>query len=60
MGKLIYFFEHIQSWQRTLILVGGILFFWIIEGIFPLVHFNYKRFRHAGLNLFFTLTTIVI
>jgi sterol desaturase/sphingolipid hydroxylase (fatty acid hydroxylase superfamily) len=60
MEKLIYFLEHIQSWQRTLILVGGIIFFWIIEGIVPLVHFGYKKFHHAGLNLFFTLTTIVI
>ncbi len=60
MQKLIYFFEHIQSWERTLLLVAGIIFFWIIEGVITLVNFNYKKFHHAGLNLFFTLTTIII
>lgn len=60
MEKLIYFFEHIQSWERTLLLVAGIIFFWIIEGVITLVNFNYKKFHHAGLNLFFTLTTIII
>jgi sterol desaturase/sphingolipid hydroxylase (fatty acid hydroxylase superfamily) len=60
MEKLVHFFEHIQSWQRMLILVGGIIFFWIIEGIIPLFRLRYNKFPHAGLNLFFTLTTVVI
>ncbi|HLX91827.1 MAG TPA: sterol desaturase family protein [Puia sp.] len=60
MEKLVYFFEHAESWQRTLILVIGLLVFWVLEGIIPLVSFNYKKLRHAGLNLFFTLTTILI
>ncbi len=60
MENLIHFFEHIQSWQRTMILAIGIIFFWILEGIIPLVRFHYKKYRHAGLNLFFTLTTIII
>jgi sterol desaturase/sphingolipid hydroxylase (fatty acid hydroxylase superfamily) len=60
MEKLVNFFEHAESWQRTLILVIGLLVFWILEGIIPLVSFKYKKLRHAGLNLFFTLTTILI
>jgi sterol desaturase/sphingolipid hydroxylase (fatty acid hydroxylase superfamily) len=60
MHQFIDFFEHIKSWERTFILAGGLIFFWTIEGIIPLVNFDYKKFQHAGLNLFFTLTTIVV
>jgi sterol desaturase/sphingolipid hydroxylase (fatty acid hydroxylase superfamily) len=57
---LVNYFQHIPSYQRSLILAGGLVLFWIIEGIIPLFRFQYRRFRHAGLNLFFTLTTIVV
>jgi sterol desaturase/sphingolipid hydroxylase (fatty acid hydroxylase superfamily) len=60
MEKLIDFFEHIQSWQRSLALVAGIVFFWILEAIIPLFHGRYPKIRHAGLNLFFTFTTILV
>ncbi len=40
--------------------MGGISFFWILEGLFPIVRFNYKKWRHSLPNFFFTLTTIVI
>jgi sterol desaturase/sphingolipid hydroxylase (fatty acid hydroxylase superfamily) len=60
METLIQFFEHIQSWQRSLILAGGLLLFWILEGVVPLFRFRYRKLRHAGLNLFFTLTTVLV
>ncbi|HMH24394.1 MAG TPA: sterol desaturase family protein [Puia sp.] len=60
MEKLIFFFDHIQSWQRSAILAGGLMLFWVLEGAIPLFGFRYRKLRHAGLNLFFTLTTIVI
>lgn len=60
MEKLAYFFEHIKSWERTLILAGGLLLFWMLEGLIPLVRMRYRKFGHAGLNLFFTLTTIIV
>ena len=60
MEKIIHFFEHIQSWQRSLLVAGGLLFFWVIEGFMPLFRFRYNKFRHAGLNLFFTLTTVLV
>ncbi len=60
MEKFVDFFKHIQPWQRSAGVVAGIVFFWIIEGIIPLFRFKYRKFYHAGLNLFFTLTTIVI
>jgi sterol desaturase/sphingolipid hydroxylase (fatty acid hydroxylase superfamily) len=60
MEALINYFESIPSAHRSLILVGGITFFWLLEGAIPLVRFNYKKWKHALPNLFFTLTTIVI
>lgn len=43
-----------------MLLVGGISFFWFLEGLFPLFEFNYKKWRHALPNFFFTMTTILI
>jgi sterol desaturase/sphingolipid hydroxylase (fatty acid hydroxylase superfamily) len=43
-----------------LILAGGLVFFWVLEGAIPLTRFRRSWRRHAGLNLFFTLTTIVV
>lgn len=60
MDKIIHFFENIESWQRTLMVVGGIVLFWFIESFLPLFHFHYNKVKHAGLNLFFTLTTLII
>ncbi|MHA4811593.1 sterol desaturase family protein [Flavitalea flava] len=60
MQQLVHYFNQIPSWQRAAILAGGILFFWILEGFLPLFRFRYKKIRHAGLNLFFTFTTILI
>ncbi|MES1160735.1 MAG: sterol desaturase family protein, partial [Bacteroidota bacterium] len=60
METLVHYFEQIPSWQRSLILAGGLLFFWVLEGVVPLFRFRYRKIRHAGLNLFFTFTTILI
>lgn len=60
METLVHYFQHIPSYQRSLILAGGLVLFWIIEGVIPLVRFKYRRYRHAGLNLFFTLTTVIV
>ena len=60
METLINYFETIPSLHRSLILVGGITFFWLLEGVLPLYKFNYKKWKHAIPNFFFTITTIVI
>jgi len=54
------FFDNIPSWYRTAILVGGLLLLWIIEGAIPRLSFKSNRYRHAGTNLFFTLTTAIV
>ncbi|MAU26511.1 MAG: sterol desaturase [Muricauda sp.] len=60
MEQIITYFENIPPLHRTLILVGGITFFWILEGIVPLFSVKYKKWRHAMPNFFFTLTTILV
>lgn len=60
METFIDFFEDIPTTYRSGILIGGILIFWIAEGIVPLFEFQYKKVRHAGINLFFTLCTAII
>lgn len=60
MKDLIQYFETIPSSDRSLILVGGIAFFWLLEYATPLFGFNYKKFKHAWPNIFFTLTTIIV
>ncbi|PWG05396.1 sterol desaturase family protein [Polaribacter aquimarinus] len=60
METIYNYFENIPREHRSAIIVGGITFFWILEGFFPLFKFNYKKWKHAFPNLFFTLTTVVI
>jgi sterol desaturase/sphingolipid hydroxylase (fatty acid hydroxylase superfamily) len=60
MHEFINYFENISSLHRSIILVGGITLFWSIESIIPLFNFNYKKFKHALPNFFFTLTTIIV
>ncbi|NBA85859.1 sterol desaturase [Emticicia sp. CRIBPO] len=60
MESIVEYFKNIPSSHRSAILVGGIAFFWMLESAIPLVRFSYKKWRHAGINIFFTLTTIVI
>ena len=54
------YFSSIPSLHRALILAGGITFFWLVESAIPLFKFQYRKWRHASINIFFTLTTIVI
>lgn len=60
MNEIVNYFSSIPSSHRSLILVGGITIFWLIENAFPLFKFTYKKWHHAGINLFLTLTTIII
>ena len=60
MEQLMNYFETIPPLHRSLILVGGITFFWILEGMVPLFSVKYKKWRHAVPNFFFTLTTIIV
>jgi len=58
--KFILGFETIPSSYRALILAGGIALFWLVESAFPLFNHSYNKWKHAGVNIFFTITTIVV
>ncbi len=60
MDTILNYFETIPSAHRSLILIGGITFFWLLEGVLPLMSFKYKKWKHALPNLFFTATTVII
>lgn len=60
MNEIIAYFSTIPASHRSLILVGGITIFWIIENAFPLFNFSYKKWHHASINIFLTFTTIVV
>ncbi|MFH6957513.1 sterol desaturase family protein [Flavobacterium aquidurense] len=60
MNDIIAYFSTISSAHRSLILVGGITFFWLIENTFPLFRMKYQKWQHAGINFFLTFTTIVV
>ena len=60
MESLILYFESIPSLHRSIILVGGISFFWLLEGLLPLRRLSYKKWQHALPNFFFTLTSILV
>lgn len=60
MNSMINYFQTIPSVHRALILAGGITIFWLIESTIPLFKFQYNKWKHAGINMFFTITTIIV
>ncbi len=60
MEALIDYFANIPTSHRTFILVSGLTLFWLIESAIPLFSFRYNKWKHAGINIFFTLTTVIV
>jgi len=60
MEVFMQFWENIAPGQRMAILMGGMVFFWLIEGYYPLFKFSWKRYKHAGVNLVFLTTTVIL
>src|SRR5258705_14008926 len=62
--RLINHFQTLEQrpLERMAILVGGLLFFWIIEGAIPLLPMFYKKtkLKHAGVNFVFTVIHLII
>jgi len=48
------------SAHRTILLVSGLAFFLMIESAAPLFSFKASKWKHAGINIFFTLTTALV
>ena len=60
MEYIVQYFETIPSLHRSIILVGGIMLFWLIEGLVPTRSLHYKKWRHAWPNFFFTATSVLV
>ncbi|MEH6679026.1 MAG: sterol desaturase family protein [Sediminicola sp.] len=60
MESVMDYFETIPPLHRSAILVFGIAFFWLLEYAVPLFRFDYKKWRHGSINIFFTLTTVIV
>ena len=60
MHDLLHYFTHVSDEVRGLYLVGGLAFFFFLESLFPLFKINYSRLRHAGINIIFTVITLII
>jgi sterol desaturase/sphingolipid hydroxylase (fatty acid hydroxylase superfamily) len=60
METITTYFSDMPTLHRTLLLVGGLTFFFLIEQAVPLFEIAYNRKRHTLQNVFFTLTTIVV
>ena len=60
METIITYFNIIPSSHRGLLLAGGIALFWLIENAFPFFKFQYSKIHHAGINIFFTITSVVV
>lgn len=64
LDSVFNFFNHLEQHpgQRFAMLMGGLLFFWIVEGAIPLYQLNYKKTKakHALINLTFTIFHLII
>jgi len=60
MELFLTFFEQMPSWQKLIWIIACLLFSWSLESISPLFNLKYKKWKHAGVNLIFLATTLVI
>lgn len=63
-NNIINYFQTLEHrpLERMAFLVGGMLFFWILEGAIPLLPMMYKKdkYRHAAVNFIFTIIHLII
>lgn len=60
MESIADYFANIPSSHRSAILLGGLTLFLLIESGLPYYRKPYKKAQHLGINLFFTLTTVLV
>ncbi|MEM9544407.1 MAG: sterol desaturase family protein [Bacteroidota bacterium] len=60
MESIIDYFATIPSSHRSALLIGGLTIFFLIENAIPLFKAQYNKWKHTGINLFFTATTVII
>lgn len=60
MDFIVDYFSDMPTTHRSLLLVGGLAIFFLIENAFPFFRLEYSKWKHTRLNLFFTLTTVIV
>lgn len=60
MESFLLFFEEMPSWQKLIWITACLSFSWVLEGSYPLFNFNYKKWKHAGVNLIFLACSLTI
>lgn len=60
MESFLQFFDAMPTWQRGVWILACLVACWILEGNFPLFAFNYRKWKHAGVNFVFLSTTLII
>jgi len=60
MEAFLNFFETMPSWQKMVWILICLTFSFGLEGIMPLFKLNYRKWKHAGTNLVFLATSILI
>lgn len=60
MEAVVEYFSDMPKAHRSLILFGGLFFFLMIESGLPFFKNKYNKVSHTGLNVFFTLTTVLV
>ena len=60
MDAFLAFFEQMPTWQKLLWIIICLNLNWILEASIPLTHFNYRKWKHAGVNIVFLSTSMLI
>ncbi len=60
MYDLIQYFTNIQTATRSIFLIGGLFLFLSLESMIPFLKMDYNKLKHAGINLTFTIITLLI
>ena len=60
MESFLLFFEQMPSWQKLAWIFICLSLSWVAEAGFPLFKLDYKKWKHAGVNLVFLSFSIII
>lgn len=60
MDTFLTFFENLSSLEKLAWIFLCLIISWVLEGGIPLFQLNYKKWQHAGRNIIFLSTSIII
>ncbi len=60
MKEILEYFTNISDEARGIFLVSGLLFFFLLEFGLPLFRMDYNKWKHARINITFTIITLIV